>query len=62
MTKGGLGDTLAGICGSLLARGSNVFEAACAASYINKKAGELAVQKLKEGISATDLIEEIPNV
>jgi len=60
MTKGGLGDTLAGICGSLLARGSDVFEAACAASYINKKAGELAVEKLKDGLTATDLIEAIP--
>ena len=60
MTKGGMGDTLAGICGSLLARGCSVFEAACAASYINKKAGEIACEKLKESVTATDLIEAIP--
>ncbi len=60
MTKGGMGDTLAGICGSLLARGCGVFEAACAASYINKKAGEIACAKLKESVMATDLIEAIP--
>ncbi len=59
MTKGGMGDTLAGICGSLLARGCNLFEAACAASYINKKAGEIACAKLKDSVTATDLIEAI---
>jgi len=62
MTKGGMGDTLAGICGALLARRSSIFDAACAASYINKKAGEIAVQKLKDGTSAVDLIEAIPEV
>lgn len=62
MTKGGMGDTLAGICGALLARRSNIFEAACAASFINKKAGELAVQKSGEGVSTMDLIEAIPDV
>jgi NAD(P)H-hydrate epimerase len=62
MTKGGLGDTLAGICGALLARKANCFEAACAAAYINGKAGELAAKKYKEGLIASDLIEEIPRV
>jgi len=62
MTKGGMGDTLAGICGGLLARGTDAFEAACAASYINKKAGEIAVSKLKESVMASDLIESIPEV
>lgn len=60
MTKGGMGDTLAGICGSLLARGLNPFEAGCAASYINKKAGEIACDKLRDSVTATDLIEAIP--
>lgn len=60
MTKGGMGDTLAGICGALLARGVSVFDAACAGSYINKKAGEIACEKLKESVLATDLIEAIP--
>jgi len=35
MTKGGTGDTLAGLLGALLARGINMFDAACAAAYIN---------------------------
>ena len=62
LTKGGTGDSLAGICGALLARGCNTFETACAASYINKKAGEIVSQKLKEGLTATDLIEAIAEV
>ena len=62
MTVGGCGDTLAGVCGALLARGINIFEAAQAAAYINGKAGEIAAKKLGEGMMATDLIEAIPEV
>ena len=62
MTAGGMGDTLAGICGSLLARGVNIFEAAQAGVYLNGKAGEIAAKKLGEGMTATDLIEAIPAV
>lgn len=61
MTKGGTGDTLTGICGALLARNIDPFEAACAACYINGCAGDLAAKKLGEGLMATDLINEIPN-
>jgi ADP-dependent NAD(P)H-hydrate dehydratase / NAD(P)H-hydrate epimerase len=61
MTVGGCGDTLAGICGALLARKINVFEAAQAGAYINGIAGEIAAKKLKEGMTATDLIEAIPD-
>ncbi len=62
MTKGGMGDTLAGICGALLARKVEKFTAACAAVYINGKAGSLASKKFKESVIASDLIKEIPNV
>lgn len=62
MSKGGCGDTLAGICGALMARGFSAFEAAQAAAFINGKAGEIASQKLKEGMLATDLIKSIPEV
>ncbi|PJA01265.1 NAD(P)H-hydrate dehydratase [bacterium (Candidatus Gribaldobacteria) CG_4_10_14_0_2_um_filter_33_15] len=62
MTKGGTGDTLAGICGSLLAQGIEPFTAAQAAAFINGKAGEIAANKLKESLTATDLIEAIPEV
>lgn len=62
MTVGGCGDTLAGVCGALLARGVTTFEAAQAGAYINGKAGEIAAKKLGEGMTATDLIEAIPEV
>lgn len=62
MTKGGMGDTLAGIVGALLARGVSPFEAGQAAAFINGKAGELAGEKLGESTVATDLINEISNV
>ncbi|RLC35253.1 MAG: NAD(P)H-hydrate dehydratase [Candidatus Nealsonbacteria bacterium] len=60
LTVGGTGDTLAGIAGALMARGTDVFQAACAAAYINGSAGKLAAQKFGESVLATDLIEEIP--
>lgn len=62
LSKGGTGDTLAGICGALLARKINAFTAAQAGAYINGKAGELAAKRLREGLLATDLIEAIPEV
>lgn len=62
MTKGGTGDTLAGIAGALMARGISPFEAGQAAAYINGLAGDLAAKKFGESLMATDLIEEIPNV
>lgn len=62
MSKGGTGDTLAGICGALLARGINPFLAAQASVFINGKAGEIATQKYKQSLVATDLIDAIPEV
>ena len=62
MTKGGCGDVLAGICGALMARGVDGFTAACAAAYINGLAGERAGKKYGEGLMASDLIKEIPEV
>jgi NAD(P)H-hydrate epimerase len=60
MTKGGTGDTLAGICGALLARRAGSLAAACAGAYINGCAGSLAAKEYGEGMLATDLIEMIP--
>lgn len=62
MTTGGCGDTLAGICGALMARGISPSLTAQAGAYINGKAGEIAAQKKKEGLLATDLIEAISEV
>ncbi|GAI10797.1 unnamed protein product, partial [marine sediment metagenome] len=56
------GDTLAGVCGALLARGMSPFEAAQAGILINDLAGEIACKKLRESVMATDLIEAIPQV
>lgn len=60
MTSGGCGDTLAGICGALMARRIGAFPAAQAAAYINGKAGQIASEDKKEGLLAVDLIEAIP--
>lgn len=61
MTKAGTGDVLAGILGGLLAqKPDEIFKAACSASYINKKAGELT--KKKSSLLATDLIEKIGEI
>ena len=60
MTKGGMGDTLAGIAGAFLARGVDVFRSAEASAYINGLAGELAIKKYGESVLATDLIDFIP--
>lgn len=62
LTKGGTGDTLAGIIGSLLAQGIDPIQAACFGAYVNGKAGELAAKKYKEGLLASDLIDKIPKV
>ena len=59
MTVGGMGDTLAGIAGALMARGIEPFLAGQAAAYINGLAGELAGKKFGESLMATDLIETL---
>ena len=62
MAVGGTGDSLAGICGALMARGINAFQTAQAAAYINGKAGEIAAKKFGDGMTAVDLIEAIPEI
>jgi hydroxyethylthiazole kinase-like uncharacterized protein yjeF len=62
MTKGGTGDTLSGICGSLLAHGISPFTAACSAAFINGLAGELASRKRGPGTLSSDVLDSIPAV
>jgi hydroxyethylthiazole kinase-like uncharacterized protein yjeF len=62
MAVGGTGDTLAGICGALMARKIYPFLAAKAGAFVNGRAGEIAAQKFKDGLTATDVIEAIPEV
>lgn len=59
MTKGGTGDTLAGIVGSLLARGVGLIESTHVGAFINGKAGEYAAGQIGEGMVATDLLSYI---
>lgn len=60
LTVGGTGDTLAGICGALLARGIDPFLAAQAGALINSLAGRIASKEFGESMMATDLINSIP--
>ncbi|RLI30970.1 bifunctional ADP-dependent NAD(P)H-hydrate dehydratase/NAD(P)H-hydrate epimerase [Candidatus Bathyarchaeota archaeon] len=62
MTVGGTGDVLTGIVATLLAWGVEPFRAGCAAAYVNGAAGDLAVKELGYHITATDVLEKIPEV
>ncbi|MFQ5909399.1 MAG: NAD(P)H-hydrate dehydratase [Thermoplasmata archaeon] len=62
MTVGGTGDVLAGICGSLLSRKVEPFNAARMGAFISGCAGDLAFEKLSYGLAPTDVISEIPEV
>ncbi|MGN0479548.1 MAG: NAD(P)H-hydrate dehydratase, partial [Hominenteromicrobium sp.] len=63
MAKGGSGDVLAGMTGSLLAQGMKPFEAAYAAVCIHGAAGDRCAEKRSEhGMLPTDLIEMLPEV
>ena len=62
MTVGGTGDVLAGIIGSLLAKGADPFNSIRMSSFINGCAGNKAFETKSYGLLPTDIIEEIPNV
>jgi len=61
LTKGGTGDVLAGLTAALAAK-NDPFLAACAASYITKKAAEELYKKVGFAYNADDLAEKIPEV
>jgi NAD(P)H-hydrate epimerase len=61
MTKGGTGDVLAGLVASLATK-NEMFLAAAAGSYLNKKAGEALFTRVGYYFNASDLVEEIPVV
>ncbi|MEM4359438.1 MAG: NAD(P)H-hydrate dehydratase [Candidatus Bilamarchaeaceae archaeon] len=60
MTKGGTGDVLTGIVGSLLAQGWPAFDAAYYATVINGRAGEVVGKEKGPGLLASDLLDRIP--
>jgi ADP-dependent NAD(P)H-hydrate dehydratase / NAD(P)H-hydrate epimerase len=60
MTVGGTGDVLAGVVGSLVARGVDPLDSARLASYWVGEAGLRAFATRSWGLVATDVIEELP--
>ncbi|MCG7844561.1 MAG: NAD(P)H-hydrate dehydratase [Methanomassiliicoccales archaeon] len=62
MSVGGTGDVLAGITVGLLAKKASPFNAARMSAYINGAAGDLAFEKYSYGMTATDLLDRIPQV
>jgi NAD(P)H-hydrate epimerase len=59
MTVGGTGDVLAGIIGALAAK-ADIFEAACAGTFLSGLAGDLCRDRFSYSFTATDVIEKIP--
>ena len=63
MATAGMGDVLAGILGTFVAQGMDVFQAAQAGVYIH---GSTADSKIEEkghrGLIASDILEELPKV
>ena len=63
MAKGGSGDVLAGIIGSLLARGADGFRAAAAGAWLHGAAGDLCRERLSaRAMLPTDLVEALPAI
>ncbi|MCI4353360.1 MAG: NAD(P)H-hydrate dehydratase [Thermoplasmata archaeon] len=60
MTVGGVGDVLAGVVGSLVARGVDGLDAARLAAYWVGEAGLRAFSQKSWGLVATDVIDELP--
>lgn len=60
LSKAGTGDVLAGVLGTLLAQGVDRFDAACIASHVHGRAGEVAGEKLGlRSVLARDVIDAL---
>ena len=63
MAKAGSGDVLAGVIGAFLAQGLAPDQAAAGGVYLHGLAGDRCAKRLSQiGMTAPDLIEELPNV
>jgi NAD(P)H-hydrate epimerase len=62
MAVGGTGDVLAGTIAALVGRGAAPFDAACAATYLVGAAGEVAADVWSHGLTASDVIDAIPQI
>ncbi len=61
MAKGGSGDVLSGIIGSLLAQGAAPFESAISAAYLHGRSGDLVAEKTSlTGMTPTMVTEFLP--
>ena len=61
LSKAGTGDVLSGITGTLLAQKMGGFEAACAATWLHGRAGEIAGQRLgMRCVLAREVIDALP--
>ncbi len=61
MTVGGTGDVLAGLCAGFASQMDSIFDAACAAAFINGALGDELKKTKGNGYIASDLIELLPN-
>lgn len=61
MTTGGTGDVLAGLVTGFAAV-NNVFQASCAAAFVNGMAGDHCFQQMGYAYTASDVVEAIPAV
>ena len=61
MTKGGTGDSLAGITAAMLCQNNDLVEAAAAAAFINGYTGRMVAKKEREAFSVMHLIDNIAN-
>ena len=63
LAKGGSGDVLSGFLAGTIARGVQVFDAACCACFVLGKAGEYAAEQMGEyAPDAQDIIRFLPAV
>lgn len=61
MATGGMGDVLSGLIAALLARDTDVLDAACAAVYLHGLAGDILREEMGDtGLAAMDVAEKIP--
>ena len=61
LASAGTGDVLSGVIGTLLAKGLEPFEAACAGAWIHAEAGRRGALADRQGILAGDLVGLIPD-
>ncbi len=60
MATGGTGDVLAGVIAALIAQGLSSHDAAVLGVYLHGLAGDLAAAGRPVGMTAMDLVEQIP--